>query len=286
MQKLTGENSTAGLSPCSRLSGDREGFLLPEFNDIMKEFDSAGATAGVSPEDVDTTSSDVKTPKVFISAQKDEYEQEINRLQNMVRLLCERERNLEVQLLEYYGVKEQETTVMELQNRLKLNNMEAKLFSLKIESLQAENQRLEALVAGHAKAVTELEAARAKIKLLKKKLRFEAEQNKEQILNLKQRVAKMQDEEYKSLASNSDVQLNLKGIKDVDGEIEELRKSNLMLQLENSELARRLESTKILANSVLEDPEVIIVCFIFFFLSLLLNPFHIFRACVCCRQMH
>lgn len=254
-QNFGGDNSIISLSPRGRLSGDKDGFLSSEFNDLVKEFDSSAATAGVSPEDVDTPSSDVKTPKAFISAQKDEYEQEISHLQNMVRLLRERERNLEVQLLEYYGVKEQETTVMELQNRLKLNNMEAKLFSIKIESLHAENQRLDAQVAGHAKLVAELEAARVKIKLLKKKLRFEAEQNKEQILNIQQRVTKMQDEEFKSLASNSDVQLKLKRIKDLEGETEELRKSNLMLQLENSELARRLESTQILANSVLENPE-------------------------------
>ena len=65
-------------------------------------------------------------------------------------ILQERERHVEVQLLEYYGLKEQETTVIELQNRFKINNMEVKLFHLKIESLQAENHRLENQVAAHA----------------------------------------------------------------------------------------------------------------------------------------
>ncbi|PON81086.1 actin binding protein family [Trema orientale] len=255
-QKFNGDNSIAEFSPSSRFSRDKDGFLLPEFNDLVKDFNSAAATAGVSPnEDVDTPSSELENPKAFITIEKDEYEQEISYLQNTVRILRERERNLEVQLLEYYGLKEQETAVMELQNRLKINNMEAKLFNLKIESLQADNQRLEAQVAGHAKVVAELEAARAKIKLLKKKLRYEAEQNKEKILNLQQRVAKLQNEEYKSLSSDADAQLKLKRLKDLEGEAEELRKSNLVLRLENSELARRLESTQILANSVLEDPE-------------------------------
>ncbi|KAF4362123.1 hypothetical protein F8388_023975 [Cannabis sativa] len=250
MQKSPAEISS------SKFSGDRDGFVLPQFYEIAKDFNSATPTAGFSPNgDVNSTSSELETPKAFITLEKDEYEQEISHLQNMVRILREREKNLEVQLLEYYGLKEQETTVMELQNRLKINNMEAKLFNLKIESLQAENQRLEKQVAGQAKVIAELEDARAKIKMLKKKLRYEAEQNKEQILKLQRRVAKMQEEEYKSFSSDADAQLHLKRLKELEDEAEELRKSNLSLRLENSELSLRLESTQILANSVLEDPE-------------------------------
>ena len=224
----------------------------------MKEFDtSAAATAGFSPEAVDIPSSDVKPPKAFISVQKDEHEEEISRLQETVKGLRERERSLEDQLLEFYGLKEQQSTVTELQNRLKLNNMEAKLFSLKIESLKAENQKLKEQVADRATVAAELETARAKIRLLKKKLRFEAEQNKEHIVKLQQRVMKFQDEEVKSLSSCSEVQAKLKRLGELECEIEELRKSNSMLQLENSELTRTLESTQILANSVLEDSKVI-----------------------------
>lgn len=245
-----------GYSPSSTINGDKDGFLLPEFDDLVKEFDSAAANAGLSPKkDDETPRSNVETPKAFRSAEKDQYELEIRHLRNTVRVLRERENNLEVQLLEYYGLKEQETAVMELQNRLKLNSMEAKLFTVKIESLQADNQRLEAKVADHVNVVAELEAARAKIKLLKKKLRFEAEENKDQILALQRRVAKLQDQEYKADPSDPKIQLKLQRLKDLEVEAEELRKSNMRLQVENTELSRRLESTQILANSVLEDPE-------------------------------
>ena len=228
---------------------------MPEFNDPVKELDFSVAHAGFSPEvDIETPRSNIETSR---SAENDEYEQEIRHLRNMVRMLLDKERNLEVQLLEYYGLKEQETAVMELQNRLKINNMEAKLFSLKIESLLADNQRLEAQAAEHVKVVAELEAARAKIKLLKKKLRYEAEQNKEQILALQQRVLKLQDHEYRDAPSDPNIQLKLQRLKDLEVEAEELRKSNLRLQKESTELSWRLESTQILANSVLEDPEVL-----------------------------
>ncbi|KAL8250112.1 hypothetical protein R6Q59_033805 [Mikania micrantha] len=178
------------------------------------------------------------TPEGYSRAERDAHEQEIKSLRNTVRILKEREHNLEIELLEYYGLKEQETAVMELQNRLKLNNMEAKLFTLKIESLQADNRRLEEQMVDYKKVVADLEAARTKIKMLKKKIKSESEQNKKQILDFQQQVQKMQDDERKIVL-----------------EAEELRKSNSNLQVENTDLAYRLDCVQILATSVLEDGE-------------------------------
>ncbi|XVF25069.1 hypothetical protein REPUB_Repub13aG0181900 [Reevesia pubescens] len=253
IQQSSVDNASVDLSPSIRHGGDV--FLLPEFSDLVEDLDFS-ASAGPSPkQEVETSRAELDTSRTFRSAEKDDYEQEIKHLRNMVRVLRERERNLEVQLLEYYGLKEQETVVLELQNRLKINNMEAKLFTLKIESLKSENQRLQDQVADHAKVVAELETARSRIKVLKKKLGYEAEQNREQILNLQKRVARLREQELKAPANNQDMESKLKRLKVLEGEAEELRKSNRILQIENSALARKLESTQILANSVLEDPE-------------------------------
>ncbi|XP_059640681.1 protein CHUP1, chloroplastic-like isoform X2 [Cornus florida] len=216
----------------------------------------AAPEAGFSPrKHVETSSSDFEAPKAFKFAESENYEKEIENLRNMVIILRERESTLEAQLLEYYGLKEQETTLMELQNRLKINNVEAKLFTLKIESLQADNRRLEAQVADYAEVMAELETAKAKIKLLNRKLRAETELNKEQILTLQQRVTKLQDQEHEAVASDLDVQLKLQRLKNLEEEAEELRKSNHSLRLENTAVAQKLESTQILPTSVLEDQE-------------------------------
>lgn len=209
----------------------------------------------IGEKEVETPRSKVGSPVAYASHEKDEYEQEIRKLMNMIRMLQERERTLEVQLLEYCGIREQETVVMELQNRLKISSMEAKMFNLKVDNLQSENRRLEAQVAGHGKVLGELEAAKTKIKFLKKKFKYESEQNKEQIINLKQRVSKFEDLECKTAATDEEIQMKQKRIKDLETEAEQLRKSYLRLQMENSDLARRLDSTQILANSVLENPE-------------------------------
>lgn len=260
-----------GFSPNDKC-GDKDDYLLPEFNVVVKEFDYSAATIGFSPrKDADSARSDqdIRTPKVVRKLEKDETQQEIRHLRSMVRKLRERESSLEVQLLEYYGLKEQERAVMELQNRLKVNHMEAKLFSLKIESLQADNRRLETQVSEYAKVMAELEGSREKIKLLKKKFRSEAVENKQQISNLQQRVEKLQDQECKLTICDEGTQLNLTRLKELEDEKEKLGKSNGTLQLDISELSRKLEYTQILANSILEDPEVKLFP-LFFFCSIYL----------------
>lgn len=257
-----------GLSSSSKNGEDQEKFLLPEFKEIMKEFNLVAMNGGISSSQgvEETLESDIVKPIAFRTAENDEYEQEINQLRDMVRGLRERERNLEVQLLEYYGLNEQEETVMELQSRLNLNNTEFQLLNLKIESLQTDKQRLELQLADYPKVVVELEEARARIKLLEHKLRSESEYNWKQILILKQRVENFQDQEYDAANCDPDIQLR---IRDLENEAEELRNSNIKLQLENSELSERLESTRILANSVQEHQEVTIP----FMLNPLLFPF-------------
>jgi len=192
------------------------------------------------------------------SVKRHEYEREVKDLKRKLRLLREKERDLEVKLLEYYGLKEQETEMLELRSRLKINDIEAELFSMKIQSLQVENKRLEAQVTDHSKVVAELEAAKAKTKLLKKKIRHEAEQHKERILDLTHKVAKLQKQEElaSSSCSASNVQSELQRLKELETESNKFKMSNKILQQENADLARRLESTQLLAHSILEDPEV------------------------------
>ncbi|KAJ1420245.1 hypothetical protein SESBI_14376 [Sesbania bispinosa] len=249
INKVFGKNSPIILSPRTKQSGEKDEFL----NDLMKEGDFGAGNS--SKKEVETPRSKVGSPVAYPSLEKDDYEQEIRQLRNMIRMLQERERSLEVQLLEYCGLREQETVVMELQNRLKISSMEAKMYNLKVETLQSENRRLEAHVADHAKLLGELETAKTKVKFLKRKIRYEAEQNREHIMNLKQRVAKLHDLESKAAASDQEIQIKLKRLKDLEAEAEQLRKTNLRLQMDNSDLARRLDSTQILANAVLEDPE-------------------------------
>lgn len=241
------------ISPRSKCNTDKDGLLLSEFHDLVKEINSTSPSSTISLRtSLDNLESNFETSKLFQNTEEEDWELEMKSLQNKVRVLTEREKQLEFQLLEYYGLKEQETIVMELQNRLKINNVEAKLFNLKIESLQTDKRRLESEVAHCEKVKAELEVARFKIKMLKKKLRSESEQHKEQLLTLKQKVSKLQDHEH---VGAQDIKLKLHKLKDFEEEAEELKRMNANLQDENCELARRLESMQVLASSVLEESE-------------------------------
>ncbi|VFQ83229.1 unnamed protein product [Cuscuta campestris] len=145
--------------------------------------------------------------------------------------------------------------------------MEAKLFALKIESLKADKKKLEAQMADSATVVSELEAARVKVKQLKKKVRHEAENRKEQICALQEKVMKLQDVEKKALETlhnqekkllevESDAHTKVQRIAELEIEAEELRSCNNSLRTENSELAQRLEYVQIIATSVLDDEEM------------------------------
>lgn len=249
------------MDDSTSISHDGDVFFLTQFDDLVKEFDFSTVVEPSPKLELEAPRSDLNASITLTSAKKDHYEQEIEHLRNTVKLLREKERSLEARLLEYYGLKEQETAVTELVNRLKIKNTEVKLFSLKIESLEYEKGRLQSQVTDHEKAVAELESARSQIKMLKKKLKHEAEMNKEQILNLQKRVGRLQEQELEAPVNNPDIESKLQRLKVLECEVEELRNSNTRLQLENLELARKLESTQILAKSVLEDPEV--VCFIY-----------------------
>lgn len=253
------ENSTPLPSSSGIFNSNRDGFLLPEFNELVKEL-----RLSTSKREIEMLLQYEDSPREYRIVEMVNHDQEIKSLKNIVKTLEEREKNLEIQLLEYYGLKEQETAIMELQNQLKINNMEAKLFDLKIESLSADKLRLEAQVADYAKVVSELDAAKVKIKQLKKKLRSEADHSKEQILTLQEKVMKLHDEEKKAVEAESDVQLKLRKLKDLENQADELKKSNHSLRKENSELAHRLESVQIIAASVLEDEEVIILFMLHF----------------------
>ncbi|KAK6128007.1 hypothetical protein DH2020_038254 [Rehmannia glutinosa] len=258
LRKVSSHESLGDRSSSGRRSGDKDSFLLPEFNELVKECNMSITVYDISPKkNAESLVPEVESPKEHRCTEYDEHEREIKRLQTRVKILEEREKNLEIQLLEYYGIKEHETAVMELKNQLKLNNMEAKLYNLKIESLLSNNKRLEAQVADYTNIVMELEAAKAKIKLLRKKLKSDGEQNREKILTLQEKVMKMEEQEKKAVEIDQDVEMLRREKKELKEELEEMKKSNQSLKMENSDLTQKLDYVQMLATTALDNEEVL-----------------------------
>ena len=214
------------LAPKCRSIADDEGYLLPEFNEmVLKEF-GRGTPAARVREDASN-------------------DHEIYKLRDLVRSLQEREKTLELQLMECYGLQEQDAAMRELENQLKLSNVESKLYLLKIESLQSENQKLQTQLSENSKIISELEATRAKCKLLKKKLALDAEQAKEETTSLQKMVDSLQNKETGENKNHIEAEKNLKKLEELEKEATELRAANSRLQEENAHLIRRLELTRL-----------------------------------------
>ncbi|XP_020581098.1 protein CHUP1, chloroplastic-like isoform X2 [Phalaenopsis equestris] len=242
--------TAVGDPPGSRSTDDEEGFLHPEINKPgFKDME-------LSLKDPEITTSTSTTRRSSTREDDSSMEQEISHLKNLVFFLRERERKLELQLqlqlIEYCGMQEREAALRELESQLKINNMEAKLFGLKVESLQSENQRLQALVLVHSKVGSELEAAKGRNTVLKRRNKFNGEQEREKISSLQQTICVSQAKGQKHGRDDLEIERKLKRLKELEEENESLWRMNFGLVQENFELNGNLDSAQKNFNSVIE----------------------------------
>lgn len=198
----------------------------------------------------DLEAKDASPPKKPAIEEGSATEQEIASLRSLVCSLQENERSLELQLLEYYGMQEQAAAVRDLERQLQMSSTEAKLYSLSIESLQSDNQRLEAQLADLPRVMNELESARATIRLLKKMSRSDAEHAAERTAPLHQRISQLQRQ------NNEETEGKMKRLAELEDEAAQLKLVNSSLTEQNSDLTRKLESAQASASSALEAQEV------------------------------
>ncbi|XP_065036917.1 protein CHUP1, chloroplastic-like isoform X2 [Musa acuminata AAA Group] len=179
---------------------------------------------------------------------------EIMYLRDLVQSLCDRIRSLDIQMLEYYGSKEQDAAIRELEGELKLNSVKASRLSLKIESLKDENRRLKIQASEYRKIAPELDSARVIINHLKRRMGSGHVQAREEIAFLEQKIRKLNDVEHKDSQEDVDLQNKLKRLKELEDEADELGKENSILSQENMELAQRLAYAET-SISTLEEPQ-------------------------------
>ncbi|KAL2900855.1 Protein CHUP1 chloroplastic [Bienertia sinuspersici] len=177
---------------------------------------------------------------------------ELEQLRNLVKELEEREVRLEGELLEYYGLKEQESDIIELQWQLKIKTAEIDMLKVNINSLQAERKKLTEEIEAGVSARKELDLARKKIKELQRQLQLEANQTKGQLLLLKQQVSCLQSKEEEAYKKDSEVDKKLQTVKHLEGDIAELKRKNIELQHEKRELLIKLDAAEAKA-AVLSD---------------------------------
>lgn len=153
-----------------------------------------------------------------------EIENEISVLRNMVSSLQEREKSLVLQLLEFSNLKEQENSVFQLENQLKVKNVETKLYTVKMDSLLSENHKLRAQLSEKSRVMAELEETRKQVRVLANRMQV-----------LREEMELMHNgEEDKS-----------KRIEELEEQLKDLRSVKARLEDEKLELVRQLELQKV-----------------------------------------
>ncbi|KAK7391427.1 hypothetical protein VNO78_19843 [Psophocarpus tetragonolobus] len=210
---------------------DSEDDILPEFERFLSgEIDFSSLAEKTDEE---------KKCKVY-ETEMGNNASELEQLRNLVKELEEREVKLEGELLEYYGLKEQEAEFVELQRQLKTKTVEIDMLKMTINSLQEDRKELLEELAQGASAKRELEAARSKIKELQRQVQLEANQAKTQLLLLKQKVSGLVVKEEEALKKDAEIGKKLKALNDLEVEVVELKRENKELQHEKRELTVKL----------------------------------------------
>ncbi|PSR91211.1 hypothetical protein CEY00_Acc28553 [Actinidia chinensis var. chinensis] len=241
--------------PAPGSSSDIEDEILPEFEDLL-----SGEIDFPLPHDKYDTEKNSKAEKDKVyEAEMAINASELERLRSLVKELEEREVKLEGELLEYYGLKEQESDIAELQRQLKIKVVEIDMLNITINSLQAERKKLQEEVSQGALARKDLEGARNKIKELQRQIQLESNQTKGQLLLLKQQVSGLQSKEEQAFKKDVDVEKKLKALKELEVEVVELKRKNKELQHEKRELTVKLDAAeaRIMALSNMTETEMV-----------------------------
>ncbi|XP_057765682.1 protein CHUP1, chloroplastic isoform X4 [Salvia miltiorrhiza] len=224
------------INPALSSPPDFEDEFLPEFESLL-----SGEIDFPLPTDKYDTAVNIKAEKDRVyESEMANNASELERLRDLVKELEEREVKLEGELLEYYGLKEQESSIAELQKQLKIKTVEIDMLNITINSLQAERKKLQEELSQGVAARKELETARKKIKELQKQIQLEANQTKGQLLLLKQQVSGLQTKEQEI----AEVDKKLKAVKELEVEVMELKRKNKELQHEKRELIVKLDSAE------------------------------------------
>lgn len=242
------------INPAPSSPPDYEDDFLPEFESLLSgEIDFPLAT------DKYDTSATIKAEKDRVyESEMANNASELERLRNLVQELEEREVKLEGELLEYYGLKEQESSIAELQKQLKIKTVEIDMLNITINSLQAERKKLQEEVSQGVNSRKELEIARKKIKELQKQIQLEANQTKGQLLLLKQQVSGLQSKEQEAFKNDTEIEKKLKAVKELEVAVMELKRVNKELQHEKRELIVKLDSAESKVKSLSNMTEVYI----------------------------
>ncbi|VAH77108.1 unnamed protein product [Triticum turgidum subsp. durum] len=165
--------------------------------------------------------------------------EEVERFKQLWLSLVEREQRLELRLMDLDGLIEQEATVKELENRVGLAAVEARLLELKVLSLGEENERLKAQAAELEAVRAQLGRAKEKLRALKERVQVEREESQSEATALRDKVTELEEE-------NRELARRLRDAEQVSSAVSLVREDDMVdeasyLREANERLTRQIE---------------------------------------------
>ncbi|XP_050257732.1 protein CHUP1, chloroplastic-like isoform X2 [Quercus robur] len=178
-------------------------------------------------------------------------------LQSLEKELEQRKAILERKLFEYYGLKERQSHIGQLQRQLEDKTTEINMRKMAADSLQDERKKLHEEIKQGLVAEKQLEKAKKMLKGLQEKMDASASNVNGSLIVLQEQVSGFQSGEI-SFRDNI-VEKELEDVKDVELEIAEMQRRKRELELEKRELAVKLIAAKerIAALSNMKESKII-----------------------------
>ncbi|XP_042474929.1 protein CHUP1, chloroplastic [Macadamia integrifolia] len=180
-------------------------------------------------------------------------EEELFSIRRWLIALEDKERELEMQFFHYCSLKEQESIIMELRNALTSEISRLELLALEAKLIEAENQRLEAVVVENQRIVEQLKSARVENGLLQRKVKKLLRNTRAHSRVLRQQASALQSTDDEILRNEKELERSSQVIKELEEEIMELRRILDQLKEEKKELVEKLELAESLASSTSKE---------------------------------
>ena len=163
-------------------------------------------------------------------------------LQSLEKELEQRKAIFERKLFEYYGLKERQSYIGQLQRQLEDKTVEINMRKMAVDSLQDERKKLHEEIKQGLVAEKQLEMAKKMLKGLQEKMDASANNVKGRLIVLQEQVSSFQSGEISF--RDTIVEKELEDVKDVELEIAEMQRRKTELELEKRELAVKLIAAK------------------------------------------
>ncbi|XP_076935064.1 protein CHUP1, chloroplastic-like [Bidens hawaiensis] len=182
----------------------------------------------------------------------DHLKEHIFTLKCKIEELQELEREIEVRFFKFIELKDQEHTLIEVQNGLHMEKERAEFLEREVSTMEDQNKKFDEMVVEYLHALEELKSLRSENKVVKRREKNVLRKNKESLRLIVKQKLKIEAQEEEMLSNESELKQKDVVIEGFEREVEVMRAEIDRLENEKNEALNKLETTE---NEVVSKAE-------------------------------